>query len=133
MYEYHGWATIQEASYFIEEEEHIDEIIEEIKEYIHELNWRQGDLQIRAVNGEFHLLVSGFSNHNYEEPYLLNLYRFIASKAPGSYGLLYIRDGTDVNGKNNIFRVIVLARGNISEQSDPFLSPCVPVIEDEVR
>ena len=30
----------------------------------------------------------------------------------------------------NAFRVRVLARGRIVERSDPFLSPCNPVIED---
>lgn len=47
-------------------------------------------------------------------------------------GLIYERDDetTEPPGQN-AYRVTVVARGRLSVRDDPFLSPNVPVIEDE--
>lgn len=56
---------------------------------------------------------------------------FVRTRLPGSWGLLYERDDeTTLPPGPNAFRVTVLARGELSVRSDPFLSPCIPVIED---
>ena len=130
MYEYHGWANIREDTFFIEED-NISNIIESIRHYILNLKWNSGILDIIPVNGEYHLILSGFSNHSFVEKDIIELYNFVAKISPGSYGLLYVRDDEDTNGNDNRFRVFVLSRGNLCERKDPFLSPFIPVVEDE--
>jgi hypothetical protein len=87
-------------------------------------------LDVRVVNGEAHLWASGAKNHAVSiKPELLDLYHYIARAAPGSYGLLYIRDDEDPVHHND-FQVYALAHGALTERTDPFLSPFVPVVED---
>lgn len=132
MYEFHGWVSIRETPSVVDEER-LDEIIDSIKLFIKNLNWATGGiLDVQAVNGEYHLSVSGFTNHKGKDAEdVLKLYRFIAQKAPGSYGILYTRDDEDPSGNDNRFQVLVLARGSLVEHEDPFLSPFVTVVEDE--
>ena len=131
MYEYHGWANIRENTFSIEEDEdNISSIIESIRQYISSLKWNSGLLDICPVNGEYHLILTGFSNHSYVEKDIINLYNFVAEISPGSYGLLYVHDDEDMNGNDNSFSVFVLTRGSLRRHKDPFLSPFIPVVED---
>ncbi|GMQ63650.1 Imm7 family immunity protein [Vallitalea maricola] len=131
MYEFHGWAVIQETPQVIDEE-NIDDIAKMIEDYIDNLNWESGILKIFAVNGEYQIIVSGLSNHKTQESEeLLGVYKYIAKIAPGSYGLLYVKDDEDTKGLDNEFIVYTLVRGNLSIQKDTFLSPFIPIVEDE--
>lgn len=131
MYEFHGWAVIRETPQVIDEE-NIDDIAKMIEEYIDNLNWESGILKIFAVNGEYQIIVSGVSNHKTQESEeLLGVYKYIAKIAPGSYGLLYVKDDEDTKGLDNEFIVYTLVRGNLSIQKDMFLSPFIPIVEDE--
>lgn len=73
------------------------------------------------------VLVHGLRNHRSEE--VFRLFTEIGEKFPKSYGLLYAQD--DESENYNEFRVFRLARGELKEFADPFLSPCIPGIEDE--
>jgi hypothetical protein len=87
--------------------------------------------RLQWLNGELFLLVQGFTNRPRGDDQLLSeLLAFLSANLPGSYGILYERDDerSDPPGRN-AFRVRVLARGQVSERDDPFLSPCVPTIE----
>src|SRR5262249_28929453 len=87
-------------------------------------------LGVDVMNGQAHLWTAGCKNHATTiGQELLGLFHFIARVAPGSYGLLYTLDD-EQPAHNNAFRVYVLARGALTEQADPFLSPFVPVVED---
>jgi len=133
MYEYHGWATIRES--FLNEddvEDNIHEIVSDIGDRIQALNCGHGLLDLRAVNGEFHLSVSGIPNHKGswgEEIHAL--FAYIAEVAVGSYGLLYVLDDEDENGEDNEFQAYVMARGKVEKKRDIFLSPFFPTVEDE--
>lgn len=133
MYEYHGWITLRES--FLNEddtEENIDEIVSDVNDKIYSLDCGNGLLDLRAVNGEYHLSVSGLLNHKSQQAEeLFSLFEFIAENAVGSYGLLYVRDDEDENGEDNKFQVYVMARGKIEEKKDRFLSPFTPTVEDE--
>lgn len=63
---------------------------------------------------------------------MLEFFRWIGTIAPGSYGLLYYWDDEDSRGAEyrNQYRVLVMTRGTVAEQADPFLSPCEPTIDD---
>lgn len=131
MYEFHGWATIHES--IVEADAgRLDSIVNGLKDYISNLHWNSGLLNVYAVNGEYHLSLGGFLNRKtVEAKEIIKLYLLIADRAPGSYGLLYTRDDEDTDGFENEFRVFVLARGILQEKKDIFLSPVIPVIENE--
>jgi hypothetical protein len=130
MYEFHGWVTIHETTAEIDAG-NLEGIIGNIQGYISKLSWSSGLLKLYPANGMYHLAVGGCLNRKTSEAEdLLQLYRFIAEQAPGSYGLLYTWDDEDIEGYDNEFRVYVLARGNLQLKKDIYLSPCVPVVED---
>jgi hypothetical protein len=79
-------------------------------------------------NGITSVWFNGQRNHPRAGP--LNLLRFIGEQAPGAYGVLFVRDDDDDERHLDEFRVWRLARGKVQEFCDPFLSPCVPTIED---
>jgi hypothetical protein len=130
MYEYHGWITVRETPEN-KDEERIEEIVSELREQIGRQNWEPGALELRAANGTYQIMAAGNHNRRPVEEYdPVRFFRYVGEKAPGSYGLLYVWDDEDPQFFNQ-FRVYVLARGTVAEREDPFLSPCVPVIEDE--
>lgn len=131
MYEFHGWATIHETTAEANAGS-LELIIKNIQSFISELDWSSGLLELYPANGNCYLSVGGFLNRKTSEAEeIIKLYQFIADQAPGSYGLLYTRDDEDIEGYDNQFRVFVLARGNIQLKEDVFLSPFVPVVEDD--
>jgi Immunity protein 7 len=85
---------------------------------------------LRWVNGSPLCHFGGFSNHrNSTFDDLLAGVRGVAKRAPGSYGLVYYWDDEDPEHRSG-FRVLVIRRGQLTEEADPFLSPAVPMIED---
>ncbi|GGU03228.1 Imm7 family immunity protein [Streptomyces violascens] len=59
------------------------------------------------------------------------LVHFVARRFPGSWGLLHERSADLEHPPSpGAFRVRLMARGEVQDQFDPFLSPCRPVIED---
>jgi hypothetical protein len=57
---------------------------------------------------------------------------------PASWGMPYERsndsaDEISASAGGNSFRVRVLSQGTLTMHADPFLSPCMPVIEDANR
>lgn len=131
MYEFHGWATIQESP-SDSDAGGLHGIVERIRSEIAEMGWTVGLLQLQAANGTYFVTVGSFANRKAQEAdETMRLFELIGQLAPGSYGLLYVRDDEDTNGHDNEFQVYVLARGKVTRQQDSFLSPCIPVIEDE--
>jgi hypothetical protein len=84
-----------------------------------------------TCNALRYLNVHGIRNHRYQP--VIDLFQWIADHLSACYGLLYVRDDEDRvrvgQDFTNCFRVWRLARGQLTEQADPFLSPCVPTIE----
>lgn len=131
MYEYHGWATIRESSSFEDDDEKYSLIIQEIRNYFDELEWSSGILDLRAVNGDFQVWMAGLNNHRPSGKHSpIHVLREVGKLAPGSYGVLYVRDSDDEEFFNE-FKVYTLIRGEVIEHNDPFLSPFIPKIEDE--
>ncbi|MDL4820783.1 Imm7 family immunity protein [Actinomadura opuntiae] len=130
MFEYHGWVTIQ-SSAGDEDDEDVVGAHNTVSAVVRESGLGTGSVELRMVNGMSQLRVSGFANHRAGEGQeIIELFGRIGKLAPGSYGLLYFRDDEDRDGKANEFQVLVMKRGTVSQNSDPFLSPCVPEIED---
>ncbi|WP_329453960.1 Imm7 family immunity protein [Streptomyces sp. NBC_01497] len=131
MYEFHGWFGIAESA---EESDagSRDEGIAELRAKISEIDWSTGEAALNVHNGEYFVLVNGLVNRRRDEAEDVDgLLRHIATRFPGSWGLLYERSpDMEVAPGQGAFRVKVMARGEIHIRLDPFLSPVRPVIED---
>lgn len=131
MYEFHGWFGIAESP----EEADAGTLAEglvELREAVERIDWATGEVTLKVHNGEYFVRADGLVNRRRDEAGELDaLMRFIARRFPGSWGLLYERsDDMDHPPGPGAFRVRVMARGDLQDRLDPFLSPCRPVIED---
>jgi hypothetical protein len=141
MYSAHGWATIwpsfknDDAVDDLLEQERMDALRDKVAKYIQQVGLertkehRNPFAELRTLNNEMHLWLSGNTNHATEHETIVDLFHYIATVAPGAYGLLYTMNDEDAAHPNH-FRVWVLARGTLVERGDPFLSPYVPSVED---
>lgn len=131
MVELHGWITFRETyKVFIEEEAHIDLLIRKIQEEINNLSWFKP--KIEAQNGDWFIQFSIYANRiNPQILEVFKLCRKIGKIAEGSYGLIYLYDDEDTNGNENAFQVFSLARGELTNKKDFYLSPVIPIIEDK--
>jgi Immunity protein 7 len=125
MFEYHGWATLRSDTYGTEVSPISRPRLEDLRRSLVNLDG-SGESGVRFINGSLQLWLSGSPNHRHN--LVVEFFRGLATGFPGSYGILYIWD--DESEHDNAFRVFRLARGKVEELDDPFLSPCVPTIED---
>ncbi len=135
MFEFHGWATIRvddrddPDTSVIETRE--DAAMARVREAIQKADDEFSLFDLRRTgNGLIVLVAHGLRNHRYEP--VIDLFRWVASALPFTYGLLYVHDDEDTHrGANceNEFRVWRLARGEFQELVDPFLSPYIPTVE----
>lgn len=129
MFEFHGWVSV---SYHTHDTDTFkqDACWDALTAYVSDMP--NDFVRLQRYNGCDSLTVAG--QHNHRSEYVIDLFRWIAASAAGSYGLLYIRDDED-HGRGadyqNVFRVWRLCRGELIEMDDPFLSPAIPVVEDE--
>jgi hypothetical protein len=137
MFEYHGWVSLR-ATVAVEDSPEADAhnearlyaAVEALRRRVAEIgDWYLVD--VRWMNGSPFLHLAGNPNHRgMLGDEILELFRYVARIAPGSYGLLYLWDDEDARYDNE-FRVFRVVRGTVTEHADPFLSPAVPVLEDE--
>ena len=128
MFEVFGWASVRSYPDRVHKPKD-REIMSELSALVNECK-KQGSVEVRldpSLNGSLNALtVVGQSNNRYERA--IDLFRWLADNAPGSYGLLYMRD--DASEYDNEFGVLRLARGDLIETEDPLLSPYFPVVEE---
>src|SRR5688572_24793664 len=105
MYEYHGWIVLRESLKEVDEGG-LGVIVQAVTDRVLQIGDGNPLACVRSINGAEHLVVSGFANHRPPEAEsVLDLYRFVAETAPGSYGLLHVWDDEDLTGKENEFQV----------------------------
>jgi len=132
MVELHGWALIRENFTVDNEDIHLEQIVNNLTQEIEKFGMDETLLRISFSNGEATLTVTKFTNHFSDDiKRIVDLFKRIAIVAPGSYGLLYLRNDEDTAGFCNAFQVFVLAKGTLKLQKDPFLSPYIPTVEDQ--
>jgi succinate dehydrogenase hydrophobic anchor subunit len=130
MVEYHGWITLRESTHDIDDGR-LDAIAATIQGKISGIQAEHTIRGMKVVNATYMIWLGGCTNHwSSDEEEAFELFRFVASLAPGSYGLLYVWDDEAQNEQENMFRVWRLARGFLTQHADPFLSPCIPTLED---
>jgi hypothetical protein len=126
MYEFHGWVTLRVGA---DDDLRSDAtLFTWLEKLVESLNGGNRTIEIAWNNGDCFLWMQG--SHNHKDPAFEELFIAIAPKAPGSYGLLYVWDDEDPESYNE-FRVFRMAHGSVTIEKDPFLSPCIPVIERE--
>ncbi|WP_145049320.1 Imm7 family immunity protein [Paenibacillus xylanexedens] len=131
MYQYHGWAVILESTSDDTSDEREINTLNRVKKYIEDLQPNVDVLDIKAINGQFHLWMTGLWNREPSSRFSpVEIMKTIGVMAPGSYGMLYVFN--DEHPKRfNEFNVYVLVRGNVEERNDPFLSPFIPNVADD--
>jgi hypothetical protein len=130
MFEFHGWAVLAEDTADYDRQLN-DELAAAIRRRI---DSGEDDLRCAGVErGNCITSVWFHGQYNHPRPGPLNFLRFIANQAPGAYGILFLRDDDDDPKHLNEFKIWRLARAEVKEFTDPFLSPCVPTIEDREK
>lgn len=131
MYEFHGWIGIAEST---EEADagNLTRLLDELREFLAQIDHDGWLLDLSFLGGQPFLTTAGLVNRMRDEARdVERIFGFVAQRLPGSYGLLYERAADlPVPPGPGAFRVRVLARGDLVERLDPFLSPCQPTIED---
>jgi hypothetical protein len=131
MFEFHGWAVVSYHAYETAELP-TEDLWARFLDYLHrEVAPYHNAWLTTRINGSDSFVITGLFNHRQE--WVIDIFRWLAANASGAYGLLYVRDDEDCNrGDNfaNVFRVWRLARSELVEVNDLFLSPCVPTVED---
>ncbi|MFD5625443.1 Imm7 family immunity protein [Streptomyces sp. NPDC127072] len=127
MFEYHGWITVRESAVDDDDEVRLRQVVDELGLHIAQMA-SPYLLDLRWMNGEPFIHAGGHSNHR-SSPDVVGLFEHVAAVAPGSYGLLHIRDDEDPGHENQV-RVLRLARGRITWHTKALLSPCIPTLED---
>ncbi|QBS44844.1 Imm7 family immunity protein [Nocardia sp. CS682] len=127
MFEYHGWLTAQHDVEY-DDQARSAEVYEAVEARLAEFDTVSGLVDLRRVNGKIQLHVAGYKNH--PQWNVVEAFKEIGTIAPGSYGMLWIRNDEDPD-KFNEFQAIVMRRGQVSVEPDTLLSPCVPIIENE--
>ncbi len=135
MFEFHGWATIR-----VDDQDDPDmdiihrreeEAIRRLCKAMQKANDEFSLFDLRRTGNEMIVLFAhGLRNHRYEP--VIDLFRWVATELPYSYGLLYVQDDEEHSrggDYENEFRVWRLARGQFEEMTDPFLSPYIPTVE----
>ncbi|WBP92126.1 Imm7 family immunity protein [Kitasatospora cathayae] len=134
MFEYHGWINVLETAGADDgdiagEDARLRMVAEGIQRRIDEIA-SPYLLDLRWMNGAVFVHFGGQPNHRARE--ILDFFREVGVRAPGSYGLLHVRDDEDSVHGNEV-RVLRMVRGEVDEHAEPLLSPCIPVLEDPFR
>ncbi|MEU6113795.1 Imm7 family immunity protein [Streptomyces sp. NPDC047117] len=127
MFEYHGWITVRETAADDDDEARLRRIVYELELHIAQMD-SPYLLDLRWMNGEPFVHLGGYSNHR-SSPDVVELFEHVAVVAPGSYGLLHVRDDEDPDHENEVI-VLRLVRGVVTRHTEALLSPCIPTVED---
>jgi hypothetical protein len=112
MFEAYGWANVGDLPHLEALEVEIAKAQTEGWTHLQlarELNWAGAVLTVAVCR-------------NHRGDAVIDLFRWIARNGRDCYGVLFVRDQESAH--DNEFRVWRLARGSLTEHSDPFLSPC---------
>ena len=131
MTELHGWLAIRET-YGDEDllpRDVLEGIVKKVDKIIAENTY---GVKMLSRNGSRYLETLFDSNHRTAEvDGIIGVYKSVAGTATGSYGMIWLWDDEDAVHYNE-FQVFVFKRGKCFFRTDTDLSPCMPVIEDDV-
>jgi hypothetical protein len=130
MFEYSGWVTIRESfDEAGEDDARLATIVADLEQKILLLADDNCEIGLRSFNGSPRLWFLGASNRPSSSwDGLVVFLHELARIAPGSYGLVHLRD--DEKTGDDDYRVLVLCKGQLTFERDPFLSPFYPTVEE---
>ena len=131
MYEFHAWVGLSDSTYE-SDGNRVGTVVSQLTDLIGDRGWTAASFAVPQFNGQYFFIANGSVNRRRAEAELLDeLLAIIVGSLPGSWGMVYDRDDAmPFPPGPNAFRARVVARGTISEQPDPFLTPINPTIED---
>lgn len=130
MIEYYGWVRVLDNSYESDTTELL-RVTEEVESYTRKLEDDNRILKMKWINGRCVLCVAGSTNHKTADVTdIIRLFEIISVISPGSYGILYLLDDEDSQGKEDEFQVYRIAKGQMTLQKDYLLSPNSTMIFD---
>lgn len=130
MFEFHGWSIIRYDSHGTNSIKQA-KCWEEIHDWINAKYkpWIEMRLiTLNTYNDQNCIAINGLHNHYDDWP--VEIFKHISEYAPGSYGLLYYNDDESKEFPNQ-FQVYRLAKSKLTYFEDSFLSPYIPIVEDE--
>src|SRR5262245_59686948 len=126
MFEFHGWAVIDVDNDNADWLHRLDQALRFVRRTIKKVEHGLYTFDIaEGGNGLNVHVLHGLRNHRNGDA--INLYKRVAAEVPLAYGMLYVHDW-ESNTLDNEFQVFRMARGQVQEFADPFLSPRVPTI-----
>ncbi|WDF78495.1 Imm7 family immunity protein [Mucilaginibacter sp. KACC 22773] len=128
MIEINGWISLESST--DGEDKLTEEVILIINEIIESHNSFNQYFRILSINGNYVVQIALNHNHNLGYVEMVNdLINDICKLAKASYGIIYLRD--DENEFDfNMFKILRIAKGQVSYENDKLISPCNPLIED---
>lgn len=129
MIEINGWVSIHITADGEEDSDKLKEVISIINRKIQDIAAFNQFFEIKAMNGCYTLYIG--LNHNHDNGYYDSIHQLsndIGKIAPGSYGLIYVRNDEDFSDFNK-FKVLRIAKGVVTNEEDNLISPCSPIIE----
>lgn len=131
MYECHGWFVLAESPAEADTGS-LQVGLVELRRLLDGFVWPNVHVELLNLNVDYFLTLTVLVNRRRAEAeHVEKTMQFLAERLPGSWGLLYERDDEARTWPGpNAYRVRRLARGQLEEHGDPFLSPCQPTIEE---
>ena len=133
MYEFFGWIKIIETTADFGNSKFYNHKVESLKSLISSFAWSMGKCTIECFNGYHVLTIAAIPNRKRSESKdLYELLDFIVLNFPASYGLVneYNEKMEFINGHGG-FETIVIRRGQFDVISDIYLTPFVPLVENQ--
>jgi len=131
VFEFHGWVTLRDRATQEDLPVVADETVNHVKRLVKDVRkaatFVGGAAEVRAVNGEWHVIIHGLRNHR--QGWVVDLYRSIAAEAPGSYGLLHVHD--DEAEDDDRWVCWTMLRGRVDESTEQRLTPHFGRVEDD--
>jgi hypothetical protein len=128
--EINGWAVIRGSYIWNDAEDWLSTVVmKDIEARVSEPAFNEM-VELQSLNNTLVLHVAVQRNRYLENSdNIIDLFRYIAQVAPGSYGQLHINDDEGRYGDANTMFVLVLARGELARRKDPFFTPYIPNVE----
>jgi hypothetical protein len=119
MFEFHGWAVVRNERDEDDYETALILVVSRLERFVDSLGADAVHFRLRDSNGLFCLGVSGCASGASHG--IVDVFRWLAEHAPGSYGLLHVFDSDDRNRDAGAgFRVYRLARSRCDLLPDAF-------------
>jgi hypothetical protein len=132
VFEFHGWATLRDRPYGPPSATDVSEAtLTQVKALLAgaPTDFVGGAGDLRSCNGDWHVWLAGLRNHR--QPWVTEVYAAIATIAPGSYGLLHIRDDeAPGDGEEERWVCWTMLRGRIEASTESRLTPHLGRVED---